>query len=208
MNYAKYRRIGWSLKLLNAAINSFNRSSDVRLLYPPKAAATRSRSAAVGERTIAHHLAVHLGDQIRALRERRLRKIAVDCEYNRHLDAVKALDVENALKHVVANANRALRRSPVRRRWYRFRFAPDVVLHERTVDEGNLLAIELKRESNNVVAEQKYDDLKLRLLTRPRDYGYDYVLGAGVTAVDRGAIASRRLKVRVLYFRGRRLRKR
>jgi hypothetical protein len=207
MNYAKYRRIGWSLTLLNSAVSSFNKSSDVRLLYPLKAA-TGSRSRAVGERAIAHRLAVHLGDQIRGLRETGLQKITVDCEYNRHLHAVKALDVENALKHVVAEANRTLRRSLVRRRWYRFRFAPDVVVHQRTVDERNLLAIELKRESNNVVAEQKYDDLKLRLLTRPRDYGYDYVLGAGVTAVDRGSFAGRRLKIRVLFFRGHRVRKR
>jgi hypothetical protein len=207
VNYARYRKFGWSLTLLNSAINSFNNSLDVQLLYPPKAP-RGSRNAAVGERAIAHRLAVHLGDQIRSLRNTGLQKIAVDCEYNRHLHAVKALDVENALKHVVTEANRALRRSPVRRRWYRFRFAPDVVVHERAIDEGNLLAIELKRQSNNVVAERKYDDLKLRLLTRPRDYGYDYVLGAGVTAVDSGIVVGRELKIRVLYFRGHRVRER
>jgi hypothetical protein len=81
------------------------------------------------------------------------------------------------------------------------------VVHERTVDEGNLLAIELKRETNDIAEERKYDDLKLRLLTRPRDYGYDYVIGAGVTAVDQGPVAGRRLKIRVLYFRGRRVRR-
>lgn len=207
MNYTKYRRIDWSLNLLNCAIDSFNASSDVRLLHPAKGVRPSSPGV-VSERAIAHRLANHLESQIRALHEKGLHNIAVDCEYNRHLEAVKALDVENALKHIVDEANRELRRSPVRRGWYRFRFAPDAVVHERTVDEGNLLAIELKRETNDIVEERRYDDLKLQLLTRRRDYGYDYVLGAGVTAVDHGPVADRRLKIRILYFRGRRVRRR
>jgi hypothetical protein len=205
MNYAPYRNPAWVLTILRSAIRRFNSSADVRLLYP-KSAGPFSSAGPVGERTIAHRFAVHLETEIHALKKKNLCKIVADCEYNRHRQAMKTLDVEADLKHIVKAAERKLRRHLSWRRWYRFTFFPDIVVHERTIDDGNLLAIELKRESNRVIEERDYDDLKLRLLTRHREHGYDYVLGAGVTGIDCGPREERGLKLRVLYIRGRRLR--
>jgi hypothetical protein len=207
MRYRKYRTVRWSLKLLDASIERFNSSADVRLLYP-KATGKFSSAGPISERTIAHRLALHLETEVRILQDDVLCDLTVDCDYNRHGQALKTLDVESRLKHVVDEANRKLRKNPNWRRRYRFSIYPDIVLHERTIDDGNLIIIELKRATNDLVEERKYDDLKLRILTRPRDYGYDYVIGAGVTAVDRGSRGSRRLKRRVLYSNGQRLSKR
>jgi hypothetical protein len=207
MRYARYKNLDWALELLDAAIERFNSSADVRLLYP-KATGKFSSAGPVSERTIAHRLAVHLETEIHLLRDKELSDLTVDCEYNRHGQAVKALDVEHRLKHIVQELNRNLRKNPNWRRWYSFSIFPDIVLHERTIDDGNLIVIELKRASNDLVEEQEYDDLKLRLLTRRSDYGYDYSLGAGVTAIDCGPRSSRQLRTRVLYSRGQRVRHR
>lgn len=66
------------------------------------------------ERSISHKLAEHLQKHFRGLK--------VDCEYNRHGDAVKKLE------------------RPV---------IPDIVIHKRGIDEHNLCVIEIKKSNSN-----------------------------------------------------------
>jgi hypothetical protein len=51
------------------------------------------------------------------------------------------------------------------------------------VDDNNLIVVELKRSSNNIEKEQRYDYLKLELFTKQDYYqGFGYKLGASMYA--------------------------
>jgi hypothetical protein len=191
----------WLRKTLNDATKLFNDSVDKRLLFDDESDEGERRSS-VGERAIAHRLAVHLERQLeRGGYPNEAVRIVTDCEYNRHRGAVKQLDVREDLKRRVIKAKRALRRNPKRIGWYAFSIFPDIIVHERGVDKNNLLVIEIKRASNSI--DDDYDALKLELFTlQGEDSGYGYKLGASVIARDKGPSDERELYVSAWFING------
>lgn len=198
MNHLQYNDPTWVLGLVDATLARFNKSQDVELLrldFDDKGC-----GGPVSERAIAHRLAVHLEEEFRSRKLEDSDAISVDCEYNRHREAVKALSVEKELKKRVKKNKRKLRKDKLRKGWYAFSGFPDMILHKRTVDETNILVLELKRSSNKIDVD--YDDLKLQLFTRTGDYGYGYTLGAAIIASDEGEKMKRQLTRGILYHAG------
>src|SRR5690242_15125560 len=114
----------WLSKVVDSAVTSFNDSCDKKLLLDEKADDGKYHGA-VGERAIAHRLAVHierlLGDYgypSEAI------PIATDCEYNRHRGAVKVNYIKENLKKRVDDAERTVRKDPKREGWYFFSVFP------------------------------------------------------------------------------------
>lgn len=186
------------LGLVDATLDRFNKSRDVELLRLDFD--DQGCGGPVSERTIAHRLAVHLEQEFRDRKLNDSESISVDCEYNRHREAVKALSVEKELRKRVKKARRKLRKDKLRKGWYTFSVFPDIILHKRTVDESNILVLELKRSSNKIDVD--YDDLKLQLFTRTDDYGYGYTLGGAIIAIDEGEKMKRQLTRGILYHGG------
>ena len=99
----------------------------------------------VTERALSHHLARYMSTRVRE-------PLSVDCEYNRHFDDPKRLDLppRQAL-------DREVRATTV---------FPDVIVHERNSQDSNLLVVELKKPGEDL----EYDELKLRAFRRV--FGY------------------------------------
>jgi hypothetical protein len=153
--------------------------------------------SAASERSIAHRLAFHLecwlaaflaADQDKTVTDR----LSVDCEYNRHGGGTKYHKINPNFVELVRAANRKPKRSLNDEELYTLCIAPDIIVHARGTDLFNSLVIEIKRSSNNEIAD--YDRLKLRQFTIP-GAGYKYQLGAAVVAVDTGKPADRVLYV-------------
>ena len=196
----------WLSEFLDAAVKSFNDSCDKDLLLDEKSDDGKFYGA-VGERAIAHRLAVHIE---RVLQDSGYPSeavpIATDCEYNRHRGAVKVHYIKDDLKKRVEEAERKARKDSEREGWYFFSVFPDIIVHERGDDGHNLIVIEMKRASNDVEAERDYDHLKLELFTK-QDYehGYSYRFGASIVAVDEGEPDKRKLFVTARFINGERI---
>jgi hypothetical protein len=172
--------------VLQDAIRAFNDGPDKRLLLDEKADDGNSYGS-VGECAIAHRLAVHLEDELRKRGcPNKNAPIAVDCEYNRHRGGIKQQLVKDKLRaRVEFLKDRQLKEHPEREGWYVFSVFPDIIVHERGKDEKNLIAVEIKRASNN--PDDELDCIKLHLFTIPDPlYGYQYRIGATVIAFDEG----------------------
>jgi len=104
----------------------------------------------VTERALSHHLARYLGELVPE-------GFNVDCEYNRHFDDPKRLD----LKHLKPRQakDREIRATTV---------FPDIILHKRDSDTDNLLVLEMKKPGEKL----GYD--KAKLLAFRRELGYIY----------------------------------
>jgi len=91
----------------------------------------------VTERALSHHLANYIAKAIDWAYH-------VDVEYNRHFETPKRLNLppRDAL-------DREIRATTV---------FPDILLHRRNSDDGNLLVLEMKKPGEDLA----YDDLKLR----------------------------------------------
>jgi hypothetical protein len=166
------------------SIARFNASGDKRTLLQPRNRHYPDGPAA-GERAIAHRIAYYLECELRRIGlVEDAGPLCVDCEYNRHGGAAKAVAIESTLKAVVQRARRRKRWKPDEDGRYIFSVAPDIVVHERGHDGRNRLIVEVKKASNPETAE--YDALKLELFTASRvdDYGYGYNFGAWVIAED------------------------
>ena len=123
------------------------------------------------ERSITHKLAEHL--------QRQFNDLKVDCEYNRHgddKDAVKRLycdcDPRTSRCHPNMTATECLHATTI---------YPDIVVHERGIDDSNALVIEVKKSNRDDADHDKY---KLCKLTVPRNqnepedkFKYGYKLG-------------------------------
>jgi hypothetical protein len=100
----------------------------------------------IGERTIAHRLAVYL--------EGRFGELSVDVEYNRAGVIPKRL-----MRYLECGL-----------------VMPDIVVHKRLCDDENLLVIEMKKQDNKDRRDRKKDAGKLEAFTHkresPDDYGY------------------------------------
>jgi len=187
----------WLNGRLLEAIALFNTSDDACLLEDGK------DCGSVGECAMTHRLAVHL--------ERTLckhgypnkdAKLAIDCEYNRHLGGLKeqgvAADLEKRVRKIKGHR---LKEYPEREGWYFFSVFPDIIVHRRGDDELNLLAIEVKRASNSL--DYELDNIKLHLFTAPNDgSGYGYALGASVIALDTDEFGPRCLEIGRLFVDG------
>lgn len=191
--------------ILQSAVDRFNHSVDRESLLCSRgkdAQRHRPEWAAASERSIAHRLAFYLECELRC---RSMitdeRPLCVDCEFNRHEGAKKAMNVVAELAKIVKKARRKPIPSSDEDGWYVFSVAPDIVVHERGTDESNLLVIELKKETNNESPD--YDALKLNLFTYHGEDGYGYRLGASVVARDDRDLSERNLVVNKYYQDGR-----
>ena len=133
------------------------------------------------EQAISHRVGVYLEGLFG------LEKLNIDCEYNKHLDEPKKIDLydldpklcENCKCHscrFVIKGN--LDEIPERG------FRPDILVHKRGTDDNNLIAIEVKKDK-----ECPFDEAKLKALTKPFDDGgeYGYQLGVFVWFFDNKA---------------------
>lgn len=181
------------------AVDRFNRSDDrMKLLSPrPKANNQGVNSKAASERAIAHRLAFYLEDELRGCKIiNDIGPLTVDCEYNRHIVEEKTLaaEAERRIKRIVIEARRRSLTTDDDG-FYVFSVAPDIVVHKRLTDAQNFLVIEVKKRSNPETEE--YDDLKLKLFTKPKEgeNGYGYRYGAWVVAEDKNTHEKRRLRI-------------
>ena len=62
----------------------------------------------------------------------------VDCEYNRHLNNIKKMNLDDTIKII----------------------KPDIIIHKRDIDKDNLVYIEIKTDHNNKSREEDYKRIK------------------------------------------------
>jgi hypothetical protein len=179
------------------AVDKFNEHDCETLLCPTKAGPyTAAEYAAASERSIAHRLAYHWECEMRtAAIITKENKLAVDCEYNRHIGEEKTLagDDQARIARIVKEA-RDTEVVPDEDGFCVFSIAPDIILHQRGKDV-NLVVVELKKRTNREAAE--YDLLKLELFTRPREgsRGFGYLYGVWIIAEDKCSPRYRYLKI-------------
>ena len=204
MTMEQHHDPNWLREILDLAVKAFNNSADIELLMDEKSDDGESHGS-VGERAIAHRLAVHLELVLQSRGyPRNDVVIATDCEYNRHRGAIKRQHIKADLKNRVEAANRRLQEDPNQEGWYFFSVYPDVIVHERGDDRNNLIVVEMKRASNSVADD--YDYLKLQLFTgQGYEYGYGYCLGASVVALDQDEPEKRELVIAAWFVNGERV---
>jgi hypothetical protein len=120
-------------------------------------------SLGVTERALAHQLAVRIAAGVPP-------PLRVDCEYNRHFDDPKRLDLppRKAL-------DREIRATTV---------FPDIIIHERNTDDNNVLVLELKKPGEPL----EYDELKLRAFRR--ELGYIHTAHVVLGRASDGSVVS------------------
>ncbi len=133
------------------------------------------------EQAISHRIGVYLESLFES------EKLNIDCEYNKHLDEPKKIDLYDldpelckrckchSCQFVIdGNYNEIPERG----------FRPDILVHKRGTDGFNLIAIEVKKYK-----ECPFDEAKLKALTKPFDDGgeYGYQLGVFVWFFDNKA---------------------
>jgi len=127
---------------------------------------------AAHEQSISHRIGVYLESFFES------EKLNIDCEYNKHLDEPKKIDLYDldprlcekckcdSCKFVIkGNFNEIPERG----------FRPDILVHKRGVDDNNLIAIEIKKGK-----QCPFDDAKLKALTKPFDEAGEYGYKIGV----------------------------
>lgn len=113
----------------------------------------------VTERALSHKLAEYMAQS-----DKIVSPLVVDCEYNRHFEDIKRLDLppRDAL-------DREVRATTV---------FPDIIVHERNSDENNLIVLELKKPNEDI----EYDRIKLKAFVS--EFGYTHaahvILGKSV----------------------------
>jgi hypothetical protein len=125
----------------------------------------------LNERCIAHKLAIYLAS--------RFPDYQVDCEYNGDIENVERDKIVGMLRaDIIAigrelNVKELLHDNP----WLMRHVNPDIIIHSRKTNKNNLCVLELKTRYNPP-AEVRFDDLKLKAYTRPKNnYGMGYQLG-------------------------------
>jgi len=106
--------------------------------------------------------------------------IHVDCEYNKHLNDPKRINIQKICQGNLRQCRCGACSKLLRKRIYSIDeklFRPDIVCHRRGVDNENVIVIEVKKES-----PCPFDEAKLLALTSPvsQDGQYAYTLGAFV----------------------------
>lgn len=112
----------------------------------------------VNERTISHKLAEYLQEEFS--------KLSVDCEYNRHGGITKILDVPKDHINWDDTESKTI--------------FPDIVVHDRIIDDENLLVIEIKKSSNKI--NRQFDITKIKALTMgPYNYKFGLFIEINVS---------------------------
>ena len=131
------------------------------------------------EQAISHRIAIYLECQFRVEE-----KINVDCEYSKHLEKAKRMDVElmdlkKQTRELLACGCSACRDVPHEIDLNNKLFRPDIVVHSRGDDHRNMIAVEIK----NTGKFCPFDGAKLKALTAPKtsDKTYEYQLGVFLT---------------------------
>ena len=112
----------------------------------------------VGERSIVFRFAHYLQNEIRKIES--FENLYVDCEYNRNIDDLKKLPEPDK------------------------RIIPDVIIHERGVNDNNMLVMEFKTYWNN---DQGHDEEKIECFTYAKG-AYKYKYGVTVLINEYSAV--------------------
>jgi hypothetical protein len=116
---------------------------------------------------------------------------------------MKHMRIPEKLKKIVEDAKRTPKSISDDEGFYFISIAPDIIVHQRSEDDLNLLVIEVKKTSNPEIPE--YDDLKLSCFTKQTEQDKDefgYQLGFAVVAFDNIAVDDRILKISTPYAKG------
>lgn len=125
----------------------------------------------VHEQAISHRIGVYLESLFESGKQN------VDCEYNKHLDEPKKIDLYDLDPELCKGCKCDSCKFVIKGNFSEIPergFRPDILVHKRGTDGFNLIAIEVKKDK-----ECPFDEAKLRALTKPfDDYGeYGYELG-------------------------------
>ena len=101
----------------------------------------------VAERALSHHLARYIAELVPP-------EFDVDCEYNRHLQHPKRLNLPRRRA-----LDREIRATTV---------FPDIIVHKRNTDSHNLLVLEIKKPGEDIA----YDEIKLRAFRTELGYAH------------------------------------
>lgn len=124
------------------------------------------------EQAISHRIGVYLESFFES------KKLNIDCEYNKHLDEPKKIDLYDLDPELCKNCKCDSCKLVIKGNLHEIPergFRPDLLLHVRGTDDRNLIAIEVKKEK-----ECPFDDAKLRALTKLRKDGGEYGYELGV----------------------------
>lgn len=125
----------------------------------------------LNERCIAHKLAIYLAS--------RFADYQVDCEYNGDIENETHNKIVGMLRKDILNICAGLNEAELKTadEILMRRVNPDIIIHSRKTNKNNLCVLELKTRYTRPV-EVKFDDLKLKAYTRPKDnLGMGYQLG-------------------------------
>ena len=122
----------------------------------------------------------------------------VDAEYYYDGDQAKMMAAMEQYAEVIEQARRKLRYNGS------VGIRPDIIVHRRGPEGPNYLVIEVKKRSNRSVAQERFDLLKLKMLTSPIQK-YHYGFGLQVRAFDSSDAAQRRLELLSVWSNGARV---
>jgi hypothetical protein len=123
----------------------------------------------INERTIAHRLAVYLGEYFK--------EYDIDVEYNRNIEKGKH---EPKYVHIIKDCFREAYQKAkesgddIQVFMEQVTTYPDIIVHERGNNKHNILVIEIKKSNNK--SDWEIDKRKLEGFTR-KDDGYAYKIG-------------------------------
>lgn len=124
------------------------------------------------EQAISHRIGVYLESFFES------EKLKVDCEYNKHLNKPKEIDLNDLNPLLFKTCNCDSCKKVVEGNTYEISeksFRPDIVIHSRGNDERNLVAVEIKK-----LKECPFDEAKLRALTKSKTDGGEFGYELGV----------------------------
>lgn len=173
-----------------AASSAFLQSEGLDLLRPRK-------NGGGTEQDISGAFARHFEEVLR--REDALGEAEVDAEYHYYGNQAKMMAAMEQYAEVIERARRNLRYNGS------VGIRPDIIVHRRGPEGPNYLVIEVKKRSNRSAAQERFDLLKLEMLTAATQ-NYQYRFGLQVRAFDSNDVAQRchLLRVRFPWAFGRR----
>lgn len=184
------------LTQLDFVLNRFN-LAQVAFTRGPGMDLLRLREEGGGtEQEISGGFAVFLERVLRA--DGVLGDAEVDAEYYWHGDRAKMIATMWPHSDVIRRACRRIRFDGS------VGIRPDIIVHRRGAEGPNHLVIEVKKQSNKSKAQERFDLLKLEMLTSP-DQDYRYAFGMQVLALDSSDTGQRKLEVISIWRNGARV---
>jgi len=121
----------------------------------------------VNERTITHKLAEYL--------QQNFLEYNVDCEYNRYRDYAKRIRTQHDRSREINNLSNTELAKLIWENKEADTIYPDIIIHNRGTQEGNILVIEVKKSSNLNTAESDKEKIE-ELMRRPYNYKFGLFL--------------------------------